>query len=68
MGANGRPTAGIMTTAEIRTSFLEFFRARAHSVEASSSLVPKNDPTLLFTNAGMVQFKGVFLGLEKVPF
>ena len=68
MGANGRPTAGIMTTAEIRTSFLEFFRARGHSVEASSSLVPKNDPTLLFTNAGMVQFKGVFLGIEELPF
>ena len=57
-----------MTTAEIRTSFLEFFRARGHSVEASSSLVPRNDPTLLFTNAGMVQFKGVFLGVEKLPF
>ena len=57
-----------MTTAEIRTRFLEFFRARGHSVEASSSLVPKNDPTLLFTNAGMVQFKGVFLGMDTVPF
>jgi alanyl-tRNA synthetase len=57
-----------MTTAEIRTSFLEFFRARDHSVEKSSSLVPKDDPTLLFTNAGMVQFKGVFLGMEKLPF
>ena len=56
-----------MTTSEIRTSFLEFFRARGHSVEASSSLVPRNDPTLLFTNAGMVQFKGVFLGVEKLP-
>jgi len=57
-----------MTTAEIRTSFLEFFRARGHAVEASASLVPRNDPTLLFTNAGMVQFKGVFLGVEKLPF
>ena len=57
-----------MTTAEIRTSFLEFFRARDHAVEASSSLVPRNDPTLLFTNAGMVQFKGAFLGMEKLPF
>jgi alanyl-tRNA synthetase len=57
-----------MTTAEIRTSFLEFFRARDHAMEASSSLVPKNDPTLLFTNAGMVQFKGVFLGMEQHPF
>ena len=60
--------AGIMTTAEIRTSFLEFFRVRGHAVEASSSLVPKDDPTLLFTNAGMVQFKGVFLGMEERPF
>ena len=68
MGANGRPRAGIMTTAEIRTSFLEFFRARGHSVEPSSSLVPRNDPSLLFTNAGMVQFKGVFLGVEKLAF
>ena len=57
-----------MTTAEIRTSFLEFFRARGHAVEASSSLVPRDDPTLLFTNAGMVQFKGVFLGMEERPF
>ena len=57
-----------MTTAEIRTSFLEFFRERGHSVEPSSSLVPDNDPTLLFTNAGMVQFKGIFLGREKLPF
>ncbi|MEC9298679.1 MAG: alanine--tRNA ligase-related protein, partial [Gemmatimonadota bacterium] len=57
-----------MTTAEIRTSFLEFFRARGHAVEASSSLVPRDDPTLLFTNAGMVQFKGVFLGMEEHPF
>jgi alanyl-tRNA synthetase len=57
-----------MTTAEIRTSFLEFFRARGHSVEASSSLMLRDDPTLLFTNAGMVQFKGVFLGIEKLPF
>ena len=57
-----------MTTAEIRTSFLEFFRVRGHSVEASASLVPRNDPTLLFTNSGMVQFKGVFLGKEELPF
>ena len=59
--------AGIMTTAEIRTSFLEFFHARGHAVEASSSLVPKDDPTLLFTNAGMVQFKGVFLERRNAP-
>ncbi|WP_108652331.1 alanine--tRNA ligase [Dongshaea marina] len=53
-----------MTTSEIRTAFLEFFRAKGHQVVASSSLVPDNDPTLLFTNAGMNQFKDVFLGLE----
>jgi alanyl-tRNA synthetase len=56
------------TTAEIRADFLEFFRHKQHTVVASSSLVPANDPTLLFTNAGMVQFKGVFLGAEKRPY
>ncbi|MDX2166653.1 MAG: alanine--tRNA ligase [Deltaproteobacteria bacterium] len=53
-----------MTGAEVRSSFLEFFRARGHDVVRSSSIVPSNDPTLLFTNAGMVQFKNVFLGQE----
>ncbi len=53
-----------MTSAELRTAFLEFFRQRGHSVQPSSSLVPGNDPTLLFTNAGMVQFKDVFLGRD----
>jgi alanyl-tRNA synthetase len=53
-----------MTSAEIRASFLEFFRKNGHSVQPSSSLVPGNDSTLLFTNAGMVQFKDVFLGKE----
>jgi alanyl-tRNA synthetase len=53
-----------MTTSEIRASFLEFFRKNGHSVLPSSSLVPVNDPTLLFTNAGMVQFKDLFLGKE----
>jgi alanyl-tRNA synthetase len=53
-----------MTSSEIRGSFLEFFRKNGHSVLPSSSLVPGNDPTLLFTNAGMVQFKDLFLGLE----
>ena len=53
------------TTAETRQAFLDFFAARQHEVVASSSLVPANDPTLLFTNAGMVQFKDVFLGAEK---
>jgi len=54
-----------MTGAEIRSSFLDFFRQRGHEVVRSSSLVPDKDPTLLFTNAGMVQFKNVFLGNEK---
>lgn len=53
-----------MTSAQLRTAFLEFFRERGHSVQPSSSLVPGNDPTLLFTNAGMVQFKDVFLGRD----
>jgi alanyl-tRNA synthetase len=53
-----------MTTSEIRASFLEFFRKNGHAVLPSSSLVPHNDPTLLFTNAGMVQFKDLFLGKE----
>jgi alanyl-tRNA synthetase len=53
-----------MTTSEIRAGFLEFFRKNGHKVLPSSSLVPHNDPTLLFTNAGMVQFKDVFLGKD----
>src|SRR5216683_3100815 len=53
-----------MTSSEIRASFLEFFRKNGHTVVPSSSLIPGNDPTLLFTNAGMVQFKDVFLGKE----
>ena len=54
-----------MTSNELRQAFLDFFAARGHEVVSSSPLVPGNDPTLLFTNAGMVQFKDVFLGNEK---
>src|SRR5712691_10361202 len=53
---------------DIRKSFLDFFVRNDHTVVASSSLVPRNDPTLMFTNAGMVQFKNVFTGLEKRPY
>ncbi|MBN2305932.1 MAG: alanine--tRNA ligase [Anaerolineae bacterium] len=57
-----------MTSAEVREAFLDFFEEMGHKHVASSSLVPGNDPTLLFTNAGMVQFKDVFLGLDKRPY
>ncbi len=56
------------SSAELRTAFLEYFRERGHEVVASSPLVPANDPTLLFTNAGMVQFKETFLGQEQRPY
>ncbi|MCL2677875.1 MAG: alanine--tRNA ligase [Clostridiales bacterium] len=58
----------MITGSEIRKKFLDFFAERGHTVVPSSSLVPYNDQTLLFTNAGMVQFKDVFLGLEQKPF
>jgi alanyl-tRNA synthetase len=54
-----------MSAADLRATFLEFFRSQSHFIVPSSSLVPANDPTLLFTNAGMVQFKDVFLGREQ---
>ena len=57
-----------MKSAEIRKSFLDFFAARGHEIVPSSPLVPGNDPTLLFTNAGMVQFKDVFLGQDRRPY
>ncbi|HEV8029177.1 MAG TPA: alanine--tRNA ligase-related protein, partial [Stellaceae bacterium] len=55
----------MQTTNEIRAAFLDYFAANGHEVVPSSPLVPRNDPTLLFTNAGMVQFKNVFTGAEK---
>ena len=57
-----------MKANEVRSRFLEFFAARQHQIVSSSTLVPQDDPTLLFTNAGMNQFKGVFLGLERRPY
>lgn len=58
----------MITTADIRSFFLEYFQNRGHQVVPSSSLIPHNDPTLLFTNAGMVQFKNVFTGQETLDF
>ena len=57
-----------MKTAEIRQKFLSFFESQGHTIVSSSSLVPHDDPTLLFTNAGMNQFKDVFLGFDKRPY
>jgi alanyl-tRNA synthetase len=57
-----------MSVAEIRKTFLDFFASKGHTVVASSPLVPGNDPTLMFTNSGMVQFKDVFLGTDKRPY
>src|SRR5271157_4502083 len=53
---------------DIRSTFLNFFAANGHEIVPSSPLVPRNDPTLMFTNAGMVQFKNVFTGVEKRPY
>ncbi len=57
-----------MKSAEIRDKFLKYFESKGHTIVASSPLVPGNDPTLLFTNSGMVQFKDVFLGQENRPY
>ena len=55
-----------MHSSEVRQTFLDFFKEKNHEHVKSSSLVPQNDPTLLFTNAGMIQFKDVFLGLSLI--
>ena len=57
-----------MRSSEIRSRFLKYFESNGHAIVASAPLVPGNDPTLLFTNSGMVQFKDVFLGQEKRPY
>ncbi len=57
-----------MKSAEIRKAFLDYFEQHGHTIVASSSLIPADDPTLLFVNAGMVQFKDVFLGRDKRPY
>lgn len=62
------PAIPFMSVADIRQSFLDFFAQRGHTAVASSPLVPANDPTLMFTNSGMVQFKDVFLGTDKRPY
>ena len=59
---SSRPT----TVNEVRKSFLEFFKSKGHEIISSSPLLPHNDPTLMFTNAGMVQFKNVFVGKEEL--
>src|SRR5690349_9871844 len=57
-----------LSSAEIREKYLKFFAERGHTIVPSSSLIPSNNPTLLFTNAGMVQFVDTFLGLEQRPY
>src|SRR3978361_2565498 len=68
-GSAGLPmTTPQFTVADIRKTFLDFFEERGATVVASGPLVPGNDPTLMFTNSGMVQFKDVFLGTDKRPY
>ena len=62
------PSSSVISVSEIRKTFLDFFASKGHTVVPSSSLVPGNDPTLMFTNSGMVQFKDVFLGTDKRPY
>ena len=68
MAAAEGQNLSMQTTNDIRTAFLDYFARNEHEIVPSSPLVPRNDPTLLFTNSGMVQFKNVFTGLEKRPY
>src|SRR5437667_9262 len=65
-GVDSKPESEVPTSDRIRETFLKFFERHGHKIVPSSSLIPFNDPTLLFTNAGMNQFKDVFLGKEDV--
>ena len=58
----------MITGSAVRQKFLDYFKSKGHAIVSSSSLVPQKDPTLLFTNAGMVQFKNFFTGEEKAPY
>ena len=68
MAAAEGQNLSMQTTNDIRSAFLEYFARNGHEIVQSGPLVPRNDPTLLFTNSGMVQFKNVFTGLEKRPY
>src|SRR5438270_6309475 len=68
MGAAEGQNLSMQTTSDIRSAFLDYFARNEHEIVRSSPLVPRNDPTLLFTNSGMVQFKNVFTGVEKRPY
>ncbi len=68
INASGIPVESQKSASEVRTAFLEFFRAKGHAVVPSAPIIPANDPTLMFTNAGMVQFKDVFTGKDQRPY
>ena len=68
MSLTGVPDELKKTSAQVRSTFLDFFAARGHAVQRSASLIPRNDPTLMFVNAGMVPFKDVFTGKETRPY